>query len=112
MAWDWDAIGKTVREGLDTAAMAAVTYAGWHSFNQDMNMPLDAALERMTERARTMTPEALDRYECLYLAYARTAVDPEHHTRALHLYAWLKLNELQRFGTFRGFGHAALPHEL
>jgi hypothetical protein len=77
-----------------------------------MNLPLDTALERMAERVRTMTPDTLDKYESVYLAYARTAVTPDHNTRALQLYAWLKLHEYQRFGRFRGFGNAALPHEL
>ncbi len=112
MAWDWEEIGNTIREGLNTAAMAAGTFLGWKNFNDDMNAPLDVALERMAHRVKTMPPDTLDKYEACYLAYARTAVDPDHHTRALHLYAWLKLNEYERFGQFRGFGRAALPHEL
>lgn len=112
MAWNWDEISKTICEGLDTAAVAAVTYAGWYNFNQDMRAPLDVALERMSERVRTMTPEMLEKYEAVYLGYARTAVIPEHQTRAMHLYAWYKIGEYQRFGHFRGFCKAVLPHEL
>jgi hypothetical protein len=44
-----------------------------------------------------------DQFEVAFLRYGSAQLDPQLRVKAMELYGWIKVQEVARFGKWRGF---------
>lgn len=97
----------TVLNGLQRAGEFAVAYTRHVEVAQLLSYDRQTGMSLVTQLVQTQHPQVLDQWEAEFLEIATTSiVDPAQRRRAMELYAWLKIVEIQRYGQLRGFvGH-------
>ena len=63
-----------------------------------LQIPRPEATSALAEAVSAMSPDQFDTLELTFLSYAQHQVHPLLKIRAMELYAFMKLLEVQRFG--------------
>jgi hypothetical protein len=63
----------------------------------------NAATQAMSDKLDALSPSEIREYEEQFLENSMLLINPDERTRAMEIYAALKLLEYVRYGEFRGF---------
>ena len=97
---DWVKIGKII----DTALETGIVLLSVHQFQKLIKLDREIAKQQITSLVQSSSTDELDRFEVNFLNYSHSLFDAAQKTRAMELYAWLKLVEFVHYGNqFRGF---------
>ena len=92
---------------LHNATTAAVKlkqgYDHIAALNDIMALDRESAMGRLEQLVGDMEAQRFDEFEVAFVHYAVAVPDHRQRIKALELYAWLKVLEMQRFGQWRGF---------
>jgi hypothetical protein len=92
---------------------AGVRFGIQHAeFRELLERDRDTACQGITDIVEGLSPAQLDEFEQAFLAHSTAVVGPAHRLRAMELYAHLKIQEMMRYNTFRGFIGEAGPLAL
>jgi hypothetical protein len=92
---------------LHTATTAAVKlkqgYDNVTTLNELLALDRDGAMARLGQQVSQMQSQQFDEFEVAFVNFAVAVPDYKQRIKALELYAWLKVLELEKFGQWRGF---------
>lgn len=76
-------------------------------FERHLEDDREVMMEALREMVSNMTSAQFDEMDSYFLRQSLVMLDVKHRVRAMEMYAWLKILELERFGEFRGFKTAS-----
>ena len=94
---------ETTTTALEGMMRVGLRVMGFADFRAMIRGDRNAATQAMSDKLDMLSPSEVREYEEQFLEYSMYLLNPDERTRAMEIYAALKLLEYCRYGEFRGF---------